>query len=239
MDTTEDTGDPVFKAELPSGSYAHFLFPDNGYIRIHHIASLEQGDMKRLLNYITQHFSMNKLEFFNVLDEEVDMTKVVRRMSDMMGEDIDVEENDTIGGNLEDRLHGFRRIEVPMSDGSELVVLRGKWKPKEHQKNMTEPYEMDLTEEEETILKLALHNADEAHEDYVDHRSITLTEDNLQTVMEALMEETVTSMGRGHEEGDLAEYDVVETCQSLSERVHHEFHYGENWEETVDNSGSR
>lgn len=130
---TEESNDPVFEARLSSGSYVQFLFPGNGYIRVHHIASVEQGDMKTLLNEVTSHFGMKKVEFFNVLDEEVDMAKVLEEMDERMGQDIDVPDNLDVGGSLEDRLRGFRRIEVDVGQ-QELVVLRGMWLSDKYQK---------------------------------------------------------------------------------------------------------
>lgn len=122
---TEDSGDPVFKASLPNDSYATFLFPDNGYIRVHHVDSQERGDMKKLLNYVTNQFGMEKVEFFNILEENVDIDadKFNEKLREL-GVDEEVDEGVSVGGNLSDRLKGFRRIEV---EG--IVVLRGVWKP--------------------------------------------------------------------------------------------------------------
>lgn len=100
-------------------------------------------------------------------------------------------------------------------------------------RDRSEPYDLQLSKDEATVLRVALKNAGIDHNEHITGQVVTLTDENIGPITEAVMEESVTSMARGHQREDLAELNVVELCNQLSTRLHHEFNYGENWKDYV------
>lgn len=105
--TTEDTGDPVIHAELEdTGSFVDAIVAGDGIIRIAHVESRRQGDMKVIVDDMVEQLETSTIWFLNPLGEE-------------------------LGSNLEERLHGFEKktvdIHSPGTDVDEIEVLEGEW----------------------------------------------------------------------------------------------------------------
>lgn len=110
-------------------------------------------------------------------------------------------------------------------------------------RDMSEPYDMQLSKDEATVLRLAMHNAGLDHDAHMQGQVVTLTDDNVPAIVEAVAMEITTSMARAHDEKretgdyDTGEVDVIEIGQDLTKRVIFEYKYGEHWREYVDDSG--
>ena len=107
--STEDTGDPVIRAEFEdTGSHAEIII-DQQYnlLRVGFVESEADGDMRRILDDATQQLGITTLRFLNPLTE--------------------------YGSQIEDRLHGFEKEveEFPHPDGGtiEIETLVGEWDP--------------------------------------------------------------------------------------------------------------
>ena len=107
--TTEDTGDPVIKAEFEDvGSHAEIIIDQQDKIlRVANVDSRSQGDMRRILDDVTQQLGIYTLRFLNPLTE--------------------------YGSQIEDRLHGFEKDveEFSHPDGGTVKIetLVGEWDP--------------------------------------------------------------------------------------------------------------
>lgn len=107
--TTEDTGDPVVKAEFGDvGSHVKFIIDQQeGILRVANVDSRNKGDMRRILDETTQQLDIYTLRFLNPLTE--------------------------YGSTIEDRLHGFEKEveELPHPDGGTVKIetLVGEWEP--------------------------------------------------------------------------------------------------------------
>lgn len=104
--TTEDTGDPVIRAELEdTGSYVNVIVAGDGIIRIANVESRYQGDMKTIVDDLVDQLETERIWFMNPLTE--------------------------FGSNLEQRLHGFEKktvdIHSPGTDVDKIEVLEGEW----------------------------------------------------------------------------------------------------------------
>lgn len=101
-------------------------------------------------------------------------------------------------------------------------------------------YEMVVSADEKVVIQMALSHADLDPESPFDGQRLTLTPETQPEIMEAVMAEAVTSMARAHDarretgQYDPGEVDVTEVCQRLATRLHHEYHYGPDWEDQTD-----
>ena len=107
--TTEDTGDPVIRAEFDDvGSHAEIIIDQqNGILRVANVDSGNKGDMRRILDETTQQLGIYTLRFLNPLTE--------------------------VGSPIEDRLHGFEKeieeIQRPNGETVKCETLVGIWNP--------------------------------------------------------------------------------------------------------------
>lgn len=70
IDYDEEVDLPIFGYARENGSYAVFLFPEGASrIRILSVKSENEGDMKHILDTVVSHFGVNKLNFFNVVNQ--------------------------------------------------------------------------------------------------------------------------------------------------------------------------
>lgn len=92
--TTEESEDPVIKAVFPdSGSFMVFnVDRDSHLIRITHVKSEIEGDMKKMIDEITEQIGIYHIRFMNPVDHL------------------------TPGKRLLDVLDGFEKIVVDMRD---------------------------------------------------------------------------------------------------------------------------
>lgn len=65
INTTEDTEDPVIRAELEDvGSRMDFIvLPDENLIRVWYVQSKHKGDMKIMLDEVTNQLGFNNVDF--------------------------------------------------------------------------------------------------------------------------------------------------------------------------------
>lgn len=65
INTTEDTGDPVIRAELEDvGSRMDFIvLSDENLIRVWYVQSKHKGDMKIMLDEVTNQLGFNNVDF--------------------------------------------------------------------------------------------------------------------------------------------------------------------------------
>lgn len=111
--TTEDSNDPVVRAELTdTESFGYFIIPtDLDRIHVYLIESQVRGDMKLILDEVVEQLNTNELWFLWPLDD-AKPDRVTK---------------------LEDRLHGFEEIvkEVHFPDKGEVKMNAyvGEWNP--------------------------------------------------------------------------------------------------------------
>lgn len=104
--TTENSGDPVIEARLEdTGSFAIVIVTDEEFLRVANVESNRKGDMKILIDEVTEQLDRRRIWFLNPL-----------------------------GGGLEERLEGFERTTKPIDDPDApqpvQEVLEGVWEPR-------------------------------------------------------------------------------------------------------------
>lgn len=73
IDEDEDEDIPIYGVALENGAYSVFYFKEEGGIRILHVnnENKSEGELSRMMDFITERFGVNDLEFFNITNKDL------------------------------------------------------------------------------------------------------------------------------------------------------------------------
>lgn len=123
--TTQDTGDPVVRVTLGNSKADIIVDREAECLNVWDVESAQKGDMKKMMDYITEKLEYDWVQFIAPLGDEE--KQVADKIIEKVGASEDKKyEHDENNRNLEEVLEGFQEV-TEEHNGKEVPMLVGFW----------------------------------------------------------------------------------------------------------------